>query len=222
MWGRLLFLSMRSRGHRLSSWSPWAVQLPDSMCDLSSLTRDGARASPASEGRFLTTGPPEKSPGICILIRETAMGCASWLFWRTGSVLSAVWIFWGRGEGRATSRYFAGVKSIEFCRISIFQTRSLQHLQPQEWAPLFPWVGTAWILKHCTIYSEEVFEEGVGARPQDSNLEYSGKAACPIQHGWSIMSAFTLSMCALCTDTKYTMPPKRGKTFRMEFFCLGL
>ena len=213
MWGRLLFLSMRSRGHRLSS-CPTA-------CAISVLWRGMELASTALEGRFLTTGPPEKSPGICILMRETAMGCASWLFWRTGSVLSAVWMFWGRGEGRATSWYFAGLE-YEFCRISIFQTRSLRHLQPQEWAPLFPWVGTAWILKHCTIYSEEVFEEGVGARPQDSNLEYSGKAACPIQHGWSIMSAFTLSVCALCTDTKYTMPPKRGKTFLMEFFCLGL
>ena len=29
-------------------------------------------------------------------------------------MLSAVWIFWGRGEGRATSRYFAGVKSMSF------------------------------------------------------------------------------------------------------------
>lgn len=63
---------------------------------------------------------------------------------------------------------------------------------PRNGAPLFPQVKTAWIFQHCTIYSEKVFQEGVGVRPQDSNLEYSGEAACPIQHGWSIMSAFTL------------------------------
>lgn len=38
-------------------------------------------------------------------------------------------------------------------------------------------------LKNCVMYSEEVWREEVGTRPQDSNPEYSGKAARPIQQG---------------------------------------
>lgn len=38
-------------------------------------------------------------------------------------------------------------------------------------------------LKNCVMYSEEVWQEEVGTRPQDSNPEYSGRAARPIQQG---------------------------------------
>lgn len=64
----------------------------------------------------------------------------------------------------------------------------LTPLKPGTWLlycppPRTPQFSTAWILKHCVMYSEEVWREEVGTRPHDSNPEYSGKAARPIQQG---------------------------------------
>lgn len=106
---------------------------------------------------------------------DIAVCCASCHVWRTALCLALCACVWVSGRGAEGSVYALESPCPNLAPSDTSETSN--------GAPFFPQVEAAWVLKHCTMYSEEVFPGGVGARLQDSNLEYSGEAACPIQHG---------------------------------------
>ena len=86
MWGLPLWYSgffylwcVGARAHGLCSCGVRA-ELPQGIWDLSSLTRDWT-AFTALEGRFLTTGPPGRSPDMWRFARQTQLLSIPW---RTG------------------------------------------------------------------------------------------------------------------------------------------